>query len=119
MNADKTITEFVNPFAVQPSSYFDDTMDLVGPMSKTNMLDSEDVYESGLSATEMLYTARGTQSMGVTNTLADAYDLDPSLLDNSFRVLEKRYDLYQDRNYYKRASFIYNDSPIPEFLQDN
>jgi len=83
INAQKSDNLLIEPIGLQPSSYFDACMDLSGPKSQTVKPFSKDAYDSGLSATELLYTARGTQAVGVSDYEASRFTLDPSNLNNN------------------------------------
>ena len=97
------------PIGVQPSQYFDGLFKKVRQGQKTATPSTGDVYVSGLNATEQLYTARGVQSMAVSEEAADTFALDPSSLDSFFMFVDDGDRDYSPIQLYTRTSYVVED----------
>ena len=105
-NAMKVNRLKANPIGVQPSKYFDDVFKQVRQGQKTSSSSTGDVYVSGLNATEQLYTARGVQSMAVSEEEADEFALDPSNLYDYFMFVDDGDPDYSPLQLYTRTSYV-------------
>lgn len=90
--------------AISPSSYFDETFDVA----------FVDNAESALGPSEILYTARGVQGMGLQQKDVEDLNLDQSSYESTF-LFEDYRQVYGNRVYVERM--LWNLAETPDFVK--